>query len=143
MNDIRVTLDTPRALTTPPLKCVGSQDSPGGPVAKNPPASAGNMGGPGRPHAPRGRSARAPQGRSLRPRAREPRLLKPNRPRAHAPQREKPPQWEAPTLQLESSPRSPQLAKSLCAARKTQDSQKSIFLKIWHPALTSQTSFYR
>ena len=40
---------------------------------------------------------------------------------AHAPQ-EKPPQSEAPTQQLESSPRSPQLEKAH-AATKTQHSQ--------------------
>ena len=37
--------------------------------------------------------------------------MKPTCPRAHAPQQEKPPQREALTLQLESSPHSPQLEK--------------------------------
>ena len=43
-------------------------------------------------------------------------------PRAPAPQQEKPPQWEAHTLQLESSPHSPQLEKTH-EAMKTQNSQ--------------------
>ena len=39
---------------------MGKQDHPGGPVVKNPPASAGDMRsipGPGRPHMPRGNQA--------------------------------------------------------------------------------------
>ena len=41
--------------------------------------------------------------------AQEPQLLKPGCLRARAQQQEKPPQWEAPELQPESSPDSPQL----------------------------------
>ena len=44
-------------------------------------------------------------------------LLKPMNPRSHALQQEKPLQWEACTLQLESSPHSPQLEKSSCSNR--------------------------
>ena len=51
-------------------------------------------------------------------------LLKPACSRACALQQEKPPQWEAYTLQLESSPCSLQLEKSPCTATKTQCSQK-------------------
>ena len=40
-------------------------------------------------------------------------LRKPARPRAHAPQQEKPLQWEAWVPQLDSSPYSLQLEKSL------------------------------
>ena len=41
-----------------------------------------------------------------------------------APQQEKPPQWDACTLQLESSPWQLQLERSPCTARKTQYSQE-------------------
>ena len=40
-------------------------------------------------------------------------VIKSKRPRACAPQEETPPQWEAHSLQLESSPCSPQLDKGL------------------------------
>ena len=46
-------------------------------------------------------------------RVRELQLWKPSSPRACALQQEKPPEWEAHTLQLESSPHSLQLEKSL------------------------------
>ena len=54
---------------------------------------------------------------ALRPRSQSswahvPQILKPVCPRANAPQQEKPPQWAACTLQLESSPCSPQLEKN-------------------------------
>ena len=52
---------------------------PGGAVVTNPPANAGDMGlipGPGRSHMLWSNKARAPQLLSLRPRAREPQLLK-------------------------------------------------------------------
>ena len=85
------------------------QDFPGGAVAKNPPANAGDMGsspGPGRSHRPHSNSAHAPQLLSLRSGAREPQLLslhaattEAHTPRAHAPQQEKPPQREACTPQ--------------------------------------------
>ena len=45
-------------------------------------------------------------------RARVLQLLKPTCPRACVPQQEKPPQWEAHALQLENSPRFPQLKKN-------------------------------
>ena len=54
------------------------KDFPGGPVVKNPPASAGDMGSIPelrRFHRPRGTSARVPQLLSLHSRAREPQLL--------------------------------------------------------------------
>ena len=54
-------------------------------------------------------------------RAQESQLLKPECPRARSPQ-EEPPQWEALTLQLESSPHL-QLEKAQ-VAMKTQQSQK-------------------
>ena len=62
------------------------RDLPGGPVVKNQPASAGDMGsipGPGRPHLSQGNQALKLQ------------LLKPVHSRAHALQREKPLQREA------------------------------------------------
>ena len=71
------------------------QDVPGGPVVKNPPDNARNMGlvpGPGRPHMLQGNSAHVPQ------------PLKLMSPRAHAPQQEKPLRWEAQARQLESVP---------------------------------------
>ena len=52
-----------------------------------------------------------------------PQPLKPMNPRAHAPQQKKPLQWEAHTLQLESSPNLPQLEKVLIAM-KTCHNQK-------------------
>ena len=55
-------------------------DFPGGAVAKNPPANAGDTGsspGPGRSRMPQSNKARAPQLLSLCSRAREPQLLKP------------------------------------------------------------------
>ena len=59
-------------------------------------------------------------------------LLKPMGPRAHDPHQEKPLQWEAHGPQLESSPRPPQLEKSLLS---NQDpAQPKIFLngeKLW------------
>ena len=67
---------------------------PGGAVAKNPPANAGDTGsipGQGRSHVPRSNKSRAPQLLSLRSRSHEPQLLKPM-PRACALQKEKPPQ---------------------------------------------------
>ena len=65
---------------------------PGGPVVKNRPASAGDMGsipGPGRSHMPQNNQARVPH------------LLKPLHPKARGPQQEKPPQREACTPHLE------------------------------------------
>ena len=74
----------------------------GGPVVKNPPANAGDMGsnlGLGRSHMPRSNYARAPQLLSLHSTAHVPQLLSPRAtttevcaPRAHDPQQEKPPQ---------------------------------------------------
>ena len=66
-------------------------DFPGGPVVKNLPASAGDMGsipGLGRPHMPRSNSAHAPQLLSLCSRVHEPQLLSPcaTTTEAHAPQ---------------------------------------------------------
>ena len=71
------------------------QDFPGGPVVKNPPDNARNMGlipGPGRSHMLQGNKAHVPQ------------PLKLMSPRARAPQQEKPLQWEAQAQQLESIP---------------------------------------
>ena len=56
----------------------------------------------------------APQLLSLYSGAQGLQLLKPENPRACATQ-EKPPQWEALAPQLESSPCSPSLEKSLCS----------------------------
>ena len=77
-------------------------DFPGGAVAKNPPANAGDTGsspGPGRSHMPRSNKAHAPQLLSLSSRAHEPQLLSPrattteaHAPTACAPQQERPPQ---------------------------------------------------
>ena len=53
---------------------------------------------------PQGSQAQAPELLSLSSRVQEPQRLKPLSPGAHALQREKPLQWEACTLQLESSP---------------------------------------
>ena len=64
---------------------------------------------------PRSNSVRAPQLLSLRFRPREQKLLKPRHPRAHALRQEKPLQREAHGLQLQSSPCSPPLEKSLCS----------------------------
>ena len=50
-------------------------------------------------------------------------------PQSPFPQQEKPPQREAHTLQLESSPHSPQLEKT-CETMKTQCSQKINKIKI-------------
>ena len=71
---------------------------PGGPVAKNPPANAGDMGsslGLGRSHMPQSNHAHAPQLLSLHSTAYVPQLLSPratttkaHAPRAHIPQRE-------------------------------------------------------
>ena len=87
---------------------------PGGAVAKNPPANAGNTGsspGPGRSHMPWSNQARAPQLLSLCSSALEPQLLSPRAtttetcvPRARAPQQGKPPQWEARALQQRVAP---------------------------------------
>ena len=91
---------------------------PGGSVVKNPPAKAGGtalipyLGGS---HMPWSNSVRAPQLLSLCFRPREQKLLKPRHPRAHALKQEKPLQREAHGLQLESSPCSPPLEKSLCS----------------------------
>ena len=74
-----------------------SSGFPGGVVAKNPPANAGDTGsspGPGRSHMPRSNEARAPQLLSPRATTTEARA-----PRARAPQQEKPLQWEARALQ--------------------------------------------
>ena len=65
---------------------------PGGPVVKNPPANAGDMGsipGSGRSHVMQGNWARVPQVLSLCSGAHKSQLLKPTHPRAHAPQQEK------------------------------------------------------
>ena len=93
------------------------QDSPGGPVVKNPPANAGDMGlipGLGRSHLLWDNYACVLQ------------LLKPLCPRARAPQQETPSQREACSLQLECSHHLPQLESSLSshAAMKTQCIQK-------------------
>ena len=69
------------------------KDFVGGIVGKNPPDSAGDMGGisgPGRSHMPRSNKASAPQLLSLSP-------------TAPVPQQEMPLQWEAWTRQLESA----------------------------------------
>ena len=57
-------------------------------------------------------------------RAWEPQLLKPSGPRACAPQQETPPQWEALTLQVESSLCSPQLEKKPKQQQRTPISPK-------------------
>ena len=79
------------------------QDFLGGPVVKTSPANAGDTGsipGPGGFHFSQGNQACVPQ-------------LLPLGPGVRAPQQQKPPQGEAHTLQLESSPCSPQLEKTL------------------------------
>ena len=89
-----------------------TEDFPGGPVVKNPPADAGDMGsipGPGRFHMPRGNQVCVPQLLLHR--------VKLAHSRACAPPQEKPPQYvHAP--HLERSCRSPQLEKSPHTARK-------------------------
>ena len=85
----------------PQIKNKWAWDFSGGPVVKNLPANAGDMGlipGPGRSCMPRGNCACRTQ------------VLSPS-PRAHAPQ-EKPLQWEAHAPQLESSLCSSQLEKA-------------------------------
>ena len=70
-----------------------TQDFPVGPVTKNPPANAGEMGsdpGPGRFRVPRGSSACGLQPLNLCSRAWEPQVLKPAQPGARALQQEKP-----------------------------------------------------
>ena len=70
------------------------EDFPGGPVVKDPPASAGDSGpipGPGRSHMPQSNYTRA-QRLSLCPRAWEPQLLSPTSCRVCVSQQEKPPQ---------------------------------------------------
>ena len=109
---------------------------PGGAVAKNLPANAGDTAsspGTGRSHTLRSNYAHAPQLMSLRSRARKPQLLSLHAttteacmPRARALQQEKPPQWEActppwrvaPALLITST------RESLHAATKNQCSQK-------------------
>ena len=81
----------------PKILCFKSlvQGFPGCPLVKNTSCHAGDTGsipGLGRSHMLRGNEAHAPQ------------LQKPECPRACALQQEKPPQWEARTLQPESSP---------------------------------------
>ena len=82
-------------------------DFPGGSVAKNPLANAGDtdsIPGLGRSYMLQRNWARKPQLWSQHPRTQEPRLLKAVCSRACAAQTEKPPQWEAHAAQLESSP---------------------------------------
>jgi len=65
------------------------QDSPGGPVVKNPPASAGHRGaipGLGRLHTPWGNKERAPRPRSLCSGTRAPQQEKLPQEEAHVPQ---------------------------------------------------------
>ena len=67
------------------------EDFPFGPVVKNLPVNAGDMGsisGPGRSHMPQSNWAHAPQLQSLYS-------------RAHGLQQEKPPQWDAHSSQVE------------------------------------------
>ena len=88
---------------------------PGGPVVKNPPTNAEDMGSvPGLE-----RSHIATEQLSPCTTTTEARL-----PRAHALQQEKPPQWKACATQLESSLCLKQLQRSPQAAVKTQRSQK-------------------
>ena len=98
------------------------KDFPGGPVVKNPPASAGDMGSIPelrRFHRPRGTSARVPQLLSLRSRAREFTY-----PRACALQQEEPLQGDGLALQLESRLPLAATGESLRTAKETPHSQK-------------------
>ena len=63
-----------------------------------------------------------------------PQLRKPTHPRASTPQ-EKPPQWEARAPQLESSPHSPQLEKSLCSNDDSAQPKIKINFKILYTHL--------
>ena len=93
---------------------VNEEDFPGGPVVKNPPANAGNMGsipGWGRFRVPRSNQACEPQ------------LPKPMYPRAHPLHQEKPPQGEAYVPQTRAAPLAP-TGESPCTATKIQCSQK-------------------
>ena len=94
---------------------------PGGSVVKNMPANAGHTGSipdPRRSHTPWSSRARAPQLLSLCSRARECQLPSPHALEAQALPQKKPPQREAGTLQLESSPCSPQLENTLMPQRR-------------------------
>ena len=87
---------------------------PGGSVVKSRPTSAGDTGSIpylGTSHILQ--MSPWPQLWNLCSRAQEPQLWKAMHRIACAPQQEKPPQWEAHAPQLESSPCSPQLEKSL------------------------------
>ena len=72
----------------------------------------------------------------------EPQLLKLALPEAYAPQQENPLWWEAPTPELESSPYSPQLEKSLHSHKDPAQPRINTFLKnfnnkkraIWEPS---------
>ena len=92
-----------------------TEDSHGGPVVKNLPANAGDMGpipSQGRFDMPQGSWAHEPQLLSQRSRARRLQLLKPTCAGTHALQQEKPLQWEAPAPSMESSPYLLQLEKA-------------------------------
>ena len=109
-------------------------DFPGGTVVKSPPANAGDIGsipGAGRSHMPRSSWTRAPQLLSLCSRACEPQLLNPcartteaRMPGACALQREKP-RNEKPAHGNEEWPLLAATRESLCAATKSQHSQKN------------------
>ena len=99
-------------------------DFPGGPVVKNPPTNAGDMGsmpGPGRFHTPQGNYCRGPQLPSPQTTTTD----------AHVPrgarilQQEKPPQGEAQAPKPEE-PLLTAITESPCAAAKTQHRQNRL-----------------
>ena len=108
---------------------ISLQGLPGGSVVKSLPTSAGDTSlipYLGRSHILRSNWAHAPQLWNLCSRAQEPQVLKAVRPIACAQQHEKPPQWEAHAPQLETSPCSPQLEKSL---HNSKDPKINFFFK--------------
>ena len=117
----------------------GMMGFPGDSVVKNLPASAGDtdlIPGIGRFHC---HGATKPMHHNSRACALEPeshnywahmlRLLKPKHHRAHALQQEKPLVWDTCTPQLENSPHSLQLEKSLCS-NKDSAQPKTFFFKL-------------
>ena len=139
-----------KAQNGPPGTCRGSSKStilktliegfPGGSVVKNPPANEGDTGsipGLGRSPMLQGSQAHGPQPLSLCSGAQEPhcwahvsQLLSPYAtttevcvPWSPCSTTKKPPPWEALTLQLESSPCSPQLEKACAHQWRPQHSQ--------------------
>ena len=113
--DTQVVSNSPTSLTA--LQQTEVQGFPGGSVVKNLPANARDLGSipdPGGCYRSQSSWARAPQLLSLCSRAQEHQNTAAHMPTARALQQEEPPQWEARAPQLERSPHSPQLDKSLC-----------------------------